>query len=100
MIRIATLDDETQWLTTERIITEQCFESGDYSFSAYNDVDKFLLELKYKENDLYLLDMEFPSENGISAYSVRAKRVHTRQFLPQIALAECLFSAYNENEKK
>ena len=48
MIRIATLDDETQWLTTERIITEQCFESGDYSFSAYNDVDKFLLELKYK----------------------------------------------------
>ena len=32
MIRIATLDDETQWLTTERIITEQCFESGDYSF--------------------------------------------------------------------
>ena len=53
MIRIATLDDETQWLTTERIITEQCFESGDYSFSAYNDVDKFLLELKYKENDLY-----------------------------------------------
>ena len=52
MIRIATLDDETQWLTTERIITEQCFESGDYIFSAYNDVDKFLLELKYKENDL------------------------------------------------
>ena len=55
MIRIATLDDETQWLTTERIITEQCFESGDYSFSAYNDVDKFLLELKYKENDLLFI---------------------------------------------
>ena len=46
MIRIATLDDETQWLTTERIITEQCFESGDYSFSAYNDVDKIFIRIE------------------------------------------------------
>ena len=46
MIRIATLDDETQWLTTERIITEQCFESGDIVFSAYNDVDKIFIRIE------------------------------------------------------
>lgn len=118
MIRIATLDDETQWLTTERIITEQCFESGDYSFSAYNDVDKFLLELKYKENDLYLLDMEFPLENGISGlsigreikdlypsaviiyvtchaeYAIEAFEVNAFRYIPKILLEKKLPEAY------
>lgn len=73
MIRIAALDDEAQWLTMERKITKRCFSSENYIFSAYDNVDEFLLELKYKENDLYLLDMEFPSKDGLSGLSIGKK---------------------------
>lgn len=118
MIRIAALDDEEQWITTERQITEQCFQPEEYEFSSYTSVDEFLSELNEKKCDIYLLDMEFPVSSGFSGlaigkvikdlyeeaviiyitghveYAIEAFEVNAFRYIPKVMLEEKLPEAY------
>lgn len=76
MIRIAALDDDKEWLDVERKITEDFFQSKEaFKFYAYDNVEKFLLELEDDYFDIYLLDMELPDTDGLKI----ARKIKTIQ---------------------
>lgn len=127
MIKIAAVDDDKEWLRTERRITEQFFQGKEnYKLYEYSNIEKFLLELEDEYFDIFLLDMELPETNGLKIagkikqiqvdsliiyitnyveYAVEAFEVNAYRYIPKNILEEKLPEAYGTlltelNERK
>ena len=67
-MRIAALDDKTEWLKLEQQISEKYCEERDeeLEFQGYDDVTTFFADLQEKvKYDIYLLDVEMPVADGL-----------------------------------
>lgn len=116
MIKIAALDDEEKWIQTEKKIAEQVFKIDEFEFFGYTKAEDFLSDLRKKEYDIYLLDMELPTENGLSIgkkikesyesaviiyvtghveYAVEAYEVNAFRYIPKTMLEQKLSEALN-----
>ena len=116
MIKIVALDDEEKWIQTEKKIAEQVFKIDEFEFFGYTKTEDFLSDLRKKECDIYLLDMELPKENGLSIgkkikecyesaviiyvtghveYAVEAYEVNAFRYVPKTILEQKLPEALN-----
>ena len=100
MIKIVALDDEEKWIQTEKKIAEQVFKIDEFEFFGYTKTEDFLSDLRKKECDIYLLDMELPKENGLSIGKkikecYESDEVNAFRYVPKTILEQKLPEALN-----
>lgn len=120
-MRIAALDDDKEWIETEREITVEHFQEEKYKFRGYLSAKELLSDIEEEEFDIFLLDMELPDGNGLETaravkrkqekaviifvtnyveYAVEAFEVNAFRYIPKKLLKEKLPEAYEAVRKR
>ena len=117
MVEIVVLDDDICCIEAIKDISRRHFEHVDeeYELRCHTDTEEFLNEMKERDCDIILLDMELPGTSGLEVgskvklcqpdavlifitnyveYAVAAYEVNAFRYIPKIMMEEKLPEAY------